>query len=262
MRSILEGRVSANVSPDLQFENQRGQARSRYSEVDPYPQRGYTGYRETSFRPGRFDPERFSLEQLRTAAHRGHVDFRGWPFLFISERRQDVTYSFQDGLESLIAFVDFGQNERADFWRFYQSGFFFHRTLMREESAQHRTGGKPVIYLWETVVHSTEAIVAMTRLYDGLLEDVDALTLDLRILGSNGRRLTSDETFNRLLFGEHIARIPEVTVARTLSLAEWRAGIVDHAVEISKQVFLRFNWDAPDVAQSARIAKNLLERRL
>lgn len=262
MRSVLAGRVSENVSPDVEFENQRQLSRSRYAEADPYPQSGYTGYRETSFRPGRFEADRFSLEQLRIAAHRGHVDFRGWPFLFISERRQDVTYTFQDGLESLIAFVDFGQNERADFWRFYQSGFFFHRTLMREESAQHRTGGKPLIDVWETVVHATEAIVAMTRLYDGLLEDVDVVTLDLRILGASGRRLTSEETFSSVLFGECIARIPGVGVTRTLSLAEWRAGIVDHAVEISKQVFLRFNWDSPDVAQAARIAKNLLERRL
>ena len=97
---------------------------------------------------------------------------------------------------------------------------------------------------------------------NGFLQKLLNFFADLRILGASGRRLTSEETFGSVLFGECIARIPEVGVTRTLSLAEWRAGIVDHAVEISKQVFLRFNWDSPDVAQAARIAKNLLERRL
>ena len=70
--------------------------------------------------PVQFETRRMSLEQMRSCAERASVNFRGWPFLFISNERPEETYAIQDGLETLIPFQDFSGHDRVDFWQFHQ----------------------------------------------------------------------------------------------------------------------------------------------
>jgi hypothetical protein len=53
--------------------------------------------------------------------------------------------------------------------------------------------------------------------------------------------------------GDYICRIPQITVERKRLIADWRAELVDHAVEIAKEIYLRFNWFQPDL-EAARSA--------
>jgi schlafen family protein len=261
IRSILKGGPSTTESSHEQFDRQTQEAVERYANIDPYRERQYVGYREATFRPAKFDASRYGLEQLKNAATQAHVDFRGWPFLFISPSRPDVTHYFQDGIETLIWFQDFLHNDRADFWRFYQSGLFYYRTLMREESAARRSDTKSFIDLLETDVHVAEAIVCLSRLYDGLLDDSDSVSCEFQVLGTDGRLLTSETNF-LLIRQQCIARVPSIVVTRTLPLGEWRSSIVDHCVEISKEILLRFNWDSPSIPAVRQIVDRLLSRRL
>src|SRR5262249_19713850 len=105
------------------FDAQQAISESRFEQLNPLKGANCVGFLQSSFFPSEFDAKRFNLDQLREAAFRGAVDFRGWPFLPIHLNRPDWTYAVQDGLETLVQGTDFAGNDMLDFWRFLQSGF-------------------------------------------------------------------------------------------------------------------------------------------
>jgi hypothetical protein len=263
-RSILVGGSQVGEAIRVpafdEFLNQRSDAIAQFDARNLLKNMGYTGYREASFFPERFEDGRFTLDELRAAAERGHATFTGWPFLFISPRRPEVTYVIENGIETLIQTKDFAGNDRLDFWRFQQSGFFYHTTLMWEESRDKREGStRSTADFGAVAIYSAEAIHCLTRLYDGLLDDGDQLSLLLRILGTQDRELTSPVGHDPL-FGGYVCRIPQVEIQRKHPLAEWRAGVVDHAVEVSKEVFLRFNWEHPNLQAVRQIIERMFAK--
>lgn len=266
VRSILVGGVRSESAPEPsareQFLMQRSEAVARFEAINPFKDKGYTGYREACFFPGRFKRDLFTIEQLRAAAESAHVTLTGWPFLFINRNRKDVTYAIADGLETLIPTRDFRGNDRCDFWRFQQSGFFYQRTLMWEESARDRQGAKLHVADFDAVTaYTAEAIHCLARIYNGLVEDDEDLTFVLCICGTQGRELTTFDTL-KAWWGEYSCRMPEIEVQQNHSMADWRAGTVDHAVEITKDVFLRFNWESPNVQAIRETIEKLFARKL
>jgi hypothetical protein len=264
IRSILVGgpQIESATRPSAvaRFLAQRTDAVTQFESLNPLKKKGYTGFREASFFPERFEDARFSLQQLRTAAERAHVTFTGWPFLFIHANRPEVTYAIENGLETLIETTDFGGNDRLDFWRFQQSGFFYQRALMWEESRTKDGSSLRIADFGSIGAYIAEAIYCLTRLYDGLLVDDERLSFVMRLLGSQGRELTSLDV-SRAFWGNFICRIPQIELKRTYSMAEWRAGVVDHAVEMSKEVFLRFNWNNPNLEATREIIEKMFARR-
>lgn len=258
-RAILTGSgIKGGSSDEERFQDQFHDAIARFEEVDPFKGRGYVGHREVAFHPARFDTRRFALEQLREAAERASVDYAGWPFLFISRSRPDLVYAVQDGLEAVIQDRDFQENDRVDFWRFQQSGFFYQRVLMWEESYQRKRGMPPAMDVAAMARYSVEAIMCLVQLYDGLVPDNEEITLQLRVTGTEGRVLV----FNRPLSSEYRARVPEIRYGHVRSLVEWKAGVVEHALEACREVYVRFNWQHPNLSAAREIIEKLLARRL
>jgi hypothetical protein len=52
---------------------------------------------------------------------------------------------------------------------------------------------------------------------------------------------------NALLRTLDICRIAEIAVERRHALADGRAGITDHALDILKNIYQRFNWTTPNM---------------
>jgi hypothetical protein len=119
VKSILvrgaQPELPAVPSASEQFLKQRSDAVAEFETRNPFKDKPYTGYREASFFPDEFEAGRFTLEQLRAAAERAHVNFTGWPFLFIHRNRPDATHAIADGLQTQIDTQDFGGNDRLDF---------------------------------------------------------------------------------------------------------------------------------------------------
>jgi hypothetical protein len=91
-----------------------------------------------------------------------------------------------------------------------------------------------------------------------LLDDLDDVSLTIRVVGAEGRQLTSDDLW-RLALIKPTARIPEVTVTEVRSLGEWRATASDLAAGMAREIYLRFNCDIalPDVRRiTERIVLN------
>jgi hypothetical protein len=267
IRSILVGGVRSESTEEVKardrFLSQRSDAVSRFESRDPYGEKGYTGYREASFFPDVFDETRFGLDRLRWAAEHAHVTFTGWPFLFIHRNRPGVTYVMEDGIETLIATEDFGGNDMLDFWRFQQSGFFYQRTLMWEETRTDESGTRlRVADFGAIAIYAAEAIYCATRLYEGLLKDDENLSVVLRFLGTENRRLTTFDVGRARLWDGYVCRIPQIEVEKRYSLADWRAGVVDHALSVAEYVYLRFNWEAPNLQAARQIIEKTFARKL
>jgi hypothetical protein len=105
-----------------------------------------------------------------------------------------------------------------------------------------------------------EAVHCLTKLYEGLVPDDEELTLAIRILGSMDRELTTFD-LSRAWWGHYVSRIPVIEVPQQHTFADWRAGIVDHAVEIVRDIFLRFSWPDPSVDAVRKIIVDMLARK-
>jgi hypothetical protein len=261
-RSILtSGMTPPEPSALDQFLAQRGDAITRFDHVNPLKhEEPLLGYLETSFLPQQFNRSQFSLETLRGSAKRAHITYTGWPFLFIHHGQPEKTYVIQDGWETFVQTKDFVGQYLMDFWQFRQSGFFCQRTTLRPSVRQSDSGRVPVADLRYIAIYVAEAIDCLARLYDGLFEDTSDVSLDLRILNTNGRTLVSSWPGTEF-WDMYTCRIPEIIVGRRLPLADWRAAVVDHAVAITNEIYLRFNWPQPNINLARDTIQRMFARR-
>jgi hypothetical protein len=195
------------------------------------------GYFEASFFPESFELARFTLDQLLLAASRGSVDFRGWPFLYIHPNTPDRTYAIEDGLETFVQTKDLAASHNKD------------------------DGVECVVDFRAAAIYIAEAMHCLTRLYDGLLDDGEEVSLMSGLVGSQDRVLVSLGSSSMPLFERYVCRIPEIVIERRHALADWRAGLIDHAVEIANEVYQRFNWPNPNLAAARTAIEKMFARR-
>lgn len=277
IRSVLKGyepNIEQRQTINEQYEKQIVFAVNAFEEKNPLKQKNYTGYREVTFFPSSsYGEQRFEVQKLKEALKQASVDFRGWPFIFVSRDPKDL-YVIQDGIESLVSFPDFNSNDRADFWRIYTSGLFYHKSLMWEESQYRKQTGVidikyvlskkhkgPTMDFIALTYHVAEAINALTLLYTALDMTEEPITAIFKVKGTEDRMLTSYAP-GRFLSMPYIARIPEIVEERTYSLNEWKAGIIDLSIDVIKAICLKFNWENPSVSVFREDIEKLFGRRL
>jgi hypothetical protein len=262
VRAVLTGApidTKRNKGPEEFFQGQIEAARQRFDEVYTLASKDYTFLIQTVFVPAEFEQYRFTSNQLQAAATQAGVSFTGWPFLFIHYNRSDVLSFTDDGLESVIATQDFADNDIFDFWKLDESDLFYKRELNPYSKTD-----PPVISGPGIVRHMAEAINCMTRLYESLFDDTEMVTLRVTISGTRNRALIWDNNPYPLRprTSPYIANKPELEVSASTSLADWRAGLVDHAIELAVSVMKGFHFDQPDREQMKSQIENLFARRL
>ena len=255
-RSILKtGSVFPETRTRKGFETQLKEAIEAFERTNPYKNKDYQGYREVSLSPERFIRYKLSLAELKPALEKVSLDFKGSSFVTVTP---ETTYFFQEGIEHrnpYAALID--GLPRLIFFRLYQSGLFYHRKLMWEEVVARDQNSSPFLSAESTIKYIVSAIYTMVRLYDYLNIEEEPITIHLRLLGTEGRKLVFlDSSFAK---AEYRCRIAKIVVERAYPLPEWRAGIEDHAVEMMKEVALKFNWDDPDLDYFHGRAGELLE---
>jgi hypothetical protein len=256
-RSILaSGSAPAEPSAREHFLGQRDQAIVRFEQINPLKgQEPMLGYMEVSFLPERFDASRFALQDLRAAAERAHVTCTGWPFLYIHSNTPERTCATQDGWETFVHTKDFGNDDLMDFWQFRQSGLFYHRTTLRPSLAERNRTPVPVADLKSLAIYIAQAIDCLISLYDGMSDDSEYIALLARILNTENRVLVNSWR-GMPLWDAYSCRIPVIIIERRLPLAEWRAAVIDHAVAITNEIYLCFNWSQPNT----ELARNAIQR--
>jgi hypothetical protein len=261
MRAVLtHGVRNEGPSDQEKFEAQAGESRKRCDELNPHREKGY-GYRETVFYPTSFIEERFDLPSLKAMALNADVDFRGWPFLFASERRSDLISPIQDGYESMLDGISgLDGTDELHFWQLRQSGMLYIRQVNREDTRGAPDTHSPFLNFETFSIIAFEAVHCLVKLYEDRLDDSEDIAMEFRLTETQGRQLRGSPW--RMLRPDHICRIPEVTFRRTLPLADWRAGMIDHGLAICEYVFQRFNWDRPNLHESRLMIEKALRRRL
>jgi hypothetical protein len=143
-----------------------------------------------------------------------------------------------------------------DFWRLYESGLFYKKELQFNSDSNPPQASAPGI-----VRHFAEGIFCLTRLYAHLLSDSDVVKLSLTIFGTRGRMLVWDN-LQPVFWKNYQANRPSILVEASNSLADWRAGIEDHSVELASRVFRYFQLESPDNQQMRKQIRRLFEREL
>lgn len=82
----------------------------------------------------------------------------------------------------------------------------------------------------------------------------------MRVLNTDGRVLFNAAGHTSLYEG-NTCRIPEISVERRLPIADWRAAVVEHAIAVAKEIFLRFNWREPNEMQIRDIVQRMFARQ-
>ena len=263
-RSILtSGTIPREPSGLEQFAVQRRAGEARFDQLNTLKhEEPVLGYFEVSFLPEQFDASRFTLDALRACAERAEIIYTGWPFLYFDREQMKRTYVIQDGWETFIQDKDFAGCYFMDFWQLHQSGLLYYRTVLRPSAIQLDAGAAPAADVRYLAIYIAQAIDCLTRLYDGLFDDNEYMSMSLRLLNTDGRRLVNSGHGFMPLRAAYTCRIPEINVERRFPLAEWRAAVVDHAVQIANEVYLRFNWARPNLELARSTIQRMFQRRL
>lgn len=258
-RSILTGQgieATASASAALQFQEQVERARAQFELRNPLKAKNFTFFIETVFEPVEFDQYRFTPSRLESSVQHAYIDFVGWPFLFYHYNRRDALSPTDDGIETLIQTDDYDGTDILDFWRFNESGLFYKRELTPTSHTEPPDAAAPRI-----ILQFAESIFCLTRLYERLLDDTDSIKLTVTLFGTRGRSLV----WNEIGFthrNAYQADRPEIRVTATHTLAEWRAGLEDYAVELSRDVFRGFQLESPDESRIRTQIRKIFARRL
>ncbi len=266
VRHVLSvGLTEPEPSVAKQFESQIEDALSRFAEQSKFAGK-FDGWREMVAFPDTFQPDRAEPESIYAALQHAEESFTGWPF--VSLRPSENVYRIEDGYESKTDFSDFLHNQREYFWQVRDTGLFFHRELMPEETWTHPRwlaevgvpDSTPIMaYKW-TLQYVTLGIRCASRLYEALQIEDDPIIIRFRLTATEGRTIVPASPIPPLIV-DWICHIPEVKVERSQPLSVWRASTAQLAAEMTAEILEMFNWKDPNIDHLREGATKLLQRR-
>ncbi len=218
----------------------------------------YTAYREVTAHPALFEEERFTLDGLLDAARKSEVLFRGWPFIFSDER---FTRPRSNRVETVVDVSDIRGHDYFETWQLWQSGLFFHRSLLDEATIPEAVQRGKVIDFVLTIYHICEAIGSLWRLYTALrVEDSEVISIEFRYTDAGGRRVDTLEPRRAPIRTAHSSADDEVMRRREAPLATWRTSDAEIAAQVATEVFQRFGWIEPNRAEISKITHEFLAK--
>ena len=216
----------------------------------------YKGFRDAAWYPARFKRDRFTLQQLREAAAQASFAYVGWPFLYYSENKH-APRSLQDGIEADTARM-IGNEQWFEYWCVRQSGLFYQAALMPEDGLVHAFTG--LLWVDETTMYVAEAVDCLGRLCQALGVRDEEVTLRIRLLGVEERQLLFYDPRRALQF-KRICELPTLIHEEAHALEDWRAGRIELAATISRELLMRCNWVDPPITTLRSIIEEHFQRR-
>jgi len=264
-RSILKHgpQTTTSKTDDEKFEKSIQTIRKYCDEHDPALDEGY-GYRETIFYPSFFNEQYFEIDQLKKMAENGSVNYTGWPFIYYNQYDSNKSYIVDDGIETCISEKNVMHGGDAlHFWRLFRTGLLYTKEILEEDSYLRTKGDNiPILDFDRLCLMAAKTIDCLTRVYTDQLPDETLINLKFRLSGLENRTIASLSGTRMIFRGHYISKIKETEYVTRKSLAEWRAGVVDHSLEICKHIFLRFNWISPNVDVCKDVIEKMFKRML
>ena len=235
----------------------------RCDELNPVLDESY-GYRETAFFPSFFNDQHFEIDQLKTMAENGSVNYTGWPFIYYNKHNSEQSYIVDNGLETCLpGYHTMHGGDSFHFWRLSRTGMLYTKEILDEDSYLRAKGdNQPILDFDRLCLMAAKTIDCLTRIYSGQLPDETSITLKFRLSGLENRSIASISGVRMLFRGDYVSKIKETEYMAIRPLAEWRAGVVDYSLDICKYVFLRFNWIEPNMTECKKVIDKMFMRKL
>ena len=194
------------------------------------------------------------------------VSLRGWNYPHYP--REDATF----GPNYCQGTVDW--QGHIQLWRLYQSGQYVDYLALREDWIAEDTwfardsryaGMEPgtLLFIIGTVYTLTEVFEFLRRLTtQGLTPQGlygNAVTVNIELVGTEGRRLYVDEFRRAPLLRDYVAQVPAFSWEKTYSREDVRDKAADLALEVVQKVFLHFQWGRQPVASFKQDQQELLK---
>ncbi len=282
-RAVLTGTPQPTTAPgDLeQFNKQIKAAAERSKElIPPDLAKLPLGFRETVIHPLRFERLRFTSLDIEHMAEAASVSYREWPYIFYSEKRADLIRHLDDGLEMFTDYVQAFQ-----FWRLHKSGCLYVNEMFQEDEQCFKSSGRGLDadQEWEELKGGVfpespkpgklladikfaytcaEAVQCLVDLYTDRLADDDIVRLQMRLHGVQGRHLAMVRGYNTYHSTHYQCNSDIIEYEQKHSLADWRAGVIQHAFELLKYVTKKFNAPDPPYDEVTAAMQRLLSRQL
>jgi hypothetical protein len=199
------------------------------------------GHWDIAIRPEPFRSDRVAYDRLEETLNQAVVRLRGWPVPFIGHE------PLLHGRDWIGQDIDARGLPHMEAWRFFTSGQF---AQLRVVSADLRAGAEgnagdasPVIEVWEILFYLTEIVELAARL---ALSDAggEQMTIETRLHGLENRLLVG--TPARELHGNYRATMSSIEGKRTEQREHLLAESRQIAVEMAREMFLRFGFNASE----------------
>ena len=193
---------------------------------------------------------KWSQDELLLAAQKAVSRNTGWPIGVVLTKPEFSPKSVSDGIRAVISAKTI--IDRYDYWSLDRIGrFYFLREL--EEDSDDRVAPGTSLYFDTRIWRIAEALLHCANLYRAL--DVPAET-EIRIQnvhhGLRGRKLTASDQMRAITMSGRISHENESQWAKTLALGSIEPNIEVLVDEISRELFMLFEFwkPMPDVSKS------------
>ena len=200
---------------------------------------------DIAIRPEPFRSDLVAYDRLEEILNQAVVRLRGWPVPFVDNREPVLR-----GQDWIGQNIDARVLPHMEAWRFFTSGQF---AQLRVVSADLRAGtettpmnadGASIIEVWEILFYLTEVVELAARLALGNAGG-EQMTIETRLHGVENRLLVAG-TSSRELVGDYRATMSSIEEMRTEQREHLLAESRQIAVEMAREMFLRFGFKAPE----------------
>ncbi|MHC4660357.1 MAG: AlbA family DNA-binding domain-containing protein [Planctomycetota bacterium] len=257
IRTIITGNTISGTKTDTElFLAQYAEAGTEATKANPHSQKKY-GSKITTFFPGSFTKDRFDLGQLHSMASNGHNSFRGWPYLLY---HKPETSAIHDGIQLVTGSKTVLGQDYFQYWQLRQSGLLYARDALWTDTYRRAKDLPDMLDFDSFSMTAAEAIYCLTKVYENQLDDDEEVVFKLSLTKMQDRILGSSNLSRSM--DNWVCRIPQIDYEKRMAFAEWKAGLIDHALELCRFVFQRFNWEHPNTNESRKLMEKMFQRRL
>lgn len=211
-----------------------------------------------------------SVSKVKEMVHSSVVELRGWDYPHFPTHTDDKQSIYVGQNESIEAWIDW-QNHK-EVWRCYNNGQFVHLLGLREDWWEDYPWLNPNDPLKNTqpgktleVINTTYTLTEIYLFINNLLKNItiDEIGIKIKLIGTQGRKLTVFDPLRAPLLGDYVCQINEVVITdKIYKKTDLSSNYLQISLEQIIRLYQTFNWESPNRPAIEADQKKLLDRTL
>ena len=201
-------------------------------------------YTNVTVRPGPYEADRISPDQLETFAGAQAVRLRGWPVPMLSNRDPIAHHGNWVGQDLQAEIVP-----HVEAWRLFTSGQFLHRRIIATdlrdaaELKPDTPGATGAVAVWDVLLYLVEVAELGARYAAAL--GVETVAIDVSLENIAGRELISGD-WKRELHGRYVTQATSLTASVVHKAPALLATPRAVGVDLTQQMLRKFGLNVAD----------------